>query len=159
MTAERTRGVLLRARYLAASLLLLVASCRQNDDPEGAEDLLQRVSADDYRSWVRAPGYESRTPSDAPHSDEVEIFVNETVVGALAAAPGASEWPVGSIIVKDGYTEAGELELTAIMEKREDGWYWAEYDADGKALYSGAPSICTDCHGSGSDFVRAFSLP
>lgn len=137
----------------------MTVACRENDDPQGAEDLLQRLQEEGYRSWVRAPGYEGRTPSTAPHSDQVEIFVNDVVAGALAAEPGATEWPVGSVIVKDGYTESGELDLTAVMEKREDGWYWAEYDGEGTALYSGAPAICTDCHASGSDFVRAFSLP
>lgn len=144
---------------LVPALALLLLACRENDDPAGAVDLLDQVQADDYRSWQRAPGYESRVASDAPHSDAVEIFVNDVVAHALAAAPGAKEWPVGSIVVKDGYTEGGELDLVAIMEKREGGWYWAEYDEDGTADYSGEPSICTDCHAPGSDFVRAFSLP
>ena len=30
---------------------------------------------------------------------------------------------------------------------------------DGRPKYSGKPSLCVDCHRSGSDFVRAFSLP
>lgn len=143
----------------AAVLIVALAGCRENDDPAGAEDLLERVQTDDYRSWARAPGYETRVSSDAPHSDAVEIFVNDVVAGALAADPGRATWPVGSIVVKDGYTEAGDLDLVAIMEKRDDGWYWAEYAEDGTALYSGAPAICTDCHSPGSDFVRAFSLP
>ncbi|NUO50335.1 MAG: hypothetical protein HOV80_15885 [Polyangiaceae bacterium] len=142
-----------------AVLALLFLACRENDDPAGAGDLLDQVQADNYRSWQRAPGYESRVVSDAPHSDAVEIFVNDVVAGALAAEPGAIGWPVGSIVVKDGYTEDGELDLIAIMEKRDAGWYWAEYSEDGTALYSGEPGICTDCHTSGSDFVRAFSLP
>jgi len=45
------------------------------------------------------------------------------------------------------------------MEKRRDGWFWAEFDDDGEPKFSGRPSKCTDCHASGSDFVRAFSLP
>jgi hypothetical protein len=145
-------------RALPAILIAGLVACRENDDPMGAEDLLEQVQAQDYRSWQRAPGYEERRTSDAPHSDNVEIFVNDVVAGALAA-PGTTEWPVGSIIVKDGYTDAGELSLTALMEKRDDGWYWAEYDGEGTSLYSGKPAICTDCHGSGSDFVRAFALP
>jgi hypothetical protein len=143
----------------AIALLLLLAACRENDDPEGAGELLDQVQADEYRSWQRAPGYESRVASNAPHSDAVEIFVNDVVAGVLAEGSGPTEWPIGSIIVKDGYTEAGELDLIAIMEKRESGWYWAEYSEDGTVLYSGAPSICTDCHAPGSDFVRAFPLP
>ena len=145
-------------RALPAVLALGFVACRENDDPMGAESLLEQVQADDYRSWQRAPGYEERRASDAPHSDNVEIFVNDVVAGALAT-PGVTEWPVGSIIVKDGYTDDGELALVALMEKQDGGWYWAEYDGEGTALYSGKPGICTDCHGSGSDFVRAFALP
>ena len=137
--------------------LVLLAACRQNDDPTHAAELLAAVQDADYQSWARAPGYAERTPSNAPHSDQVEIFVNDVVVEALAE--GGSEWPVGSIIAKDGYTDDGELALTALMEKRDDGWFWAEYDADGEALYSGAPSICTDCHEPGADYVRAFGFP
>ena len=50
-------------------------------------------------------------------------------------------------------------DLAAAMEKRADGWYWAEWSADGDAKFSGMPSTCTDCHQSGADFVRAFPLP
>lgn len=138
--------------------LLLLSACRQNDDPASAEALLSDVKAADYRSWARAPGYEQRTPSSAPHSDQVEIFVNDVLEAALADG-AADEWPVGSIIAKDGYTDDGELDLTALMEKREEGWFWAEYDAEGAPLYSGAPTICTDCHEPGADFVRAFGFP
>lgn len=139
-------------------LALLCASCRQNDDPTGADEVLARVQADEYRSWARAPGYEARVPSSAPHSDNVEIFVNDVVEAALAS-DGLTEWPVGSIIVKDGTSDEGDLELIALMEKREDGWYWAEYDGSGAALYSGDVDVCVDCHASGGDFVRAFALP
>lgn len=139
-------------------VLVLLAACRQNDDPASAEELLAAVQADDYRGWARAPGYAERTPSNAPHSDQVEIFVNDVVEAALAEGAGG-EWPVGSIIAKDGYTDDGELALTALMEKREGGWFWAEYDEEGTALYSGSPTICTDCHESGADYVRAFGFP
>lgn len=45
------------------------------------------------------------------------------------------------------------------MQKREAGWYWAEFDAAGDVSYSGAPRLCIDCHASGADAVRAFDLP
>jgi len=144
-------------RGLSLLALLFATACRQNDDAAGADELLQQVEDDDYQGWARAPGYAERTPSDAPHSDNVEIFVNEIVQATLDEGD-ASEWPTGSIIIKDGYTDDGELALIAVMEKRETGWFWAEYDADGTALYSGSPTICTDCHEPGADFVRAFGF-
>jgi hypothetical protein len=46
------------------------------------------------------------------------------------------------------------------MEKRGSAWFWAEYDGPtGEPLYSGSPDLCVDCHASGDDLVRAFSLP
>lgn len=149
----------LRFIGLIAAAALAQASCRQNDEADDASELLSRVREDDYRTWTRAPGYASRAPAGSPHSDQVEIFVNGIVEGALAS-PGAAVWPEGSIIVKDGYADDGVLELVAIMEKRATGWFWAEYDgASGEPLYSGSPDICVDCHGSGDDFVRAFGFP
>ncbi len=134
-------------------------ACGDNQDDAGARDLLARAQASDYRQWARAPGYQSRRPSGAPHSEAVDIYVNPEVEAALQSAPSSlSEWPVGSIIVKDGW-DGRHLELIAALEKREEGWFWAEYDSDGNPLYSGEPSICIDCHKLGSDRVRAFRLP
>lgn len=142
------------------SLLLLlccVVSCGDNQDPGGARALWERIHELDYRAWARAPGYEMRRLSDAPHSDAVEIFVNDVVSDALRTETTLTRWPVGSLIVKDGW-DGADLELVAVMQKREDGWYWAEYDAEGSAAYSGAPSLCIGCHNSGVDFVRAFTF-
>lgn len=77
--------------------------------------------------------------------------------GSRKSSPGGT-WPLGSIIVKDGFNGGG-YDLTAVMEKREGGWYWAEYGNDGTPLFSGQPSVCTDCHESGADMVRAFGFP
>lgn len=52
-----------------------------------------------------------------------------------------------------------DLEIIALMEKRADGSFWAEFDDDGDPDYSGRPDICLDCHKSGADYVRAFALP
>lgn len=144
-------------RWTPLVSLALLVSCGDNQDDAGARALLSRVKADQYRTWSRAPGYEQRRSSNAPHSDAVDIYVNATVAQTLSQ-PDAMEWPVGSIIAKDGFSGA-DHELTALMEKRNDGWFWAEYDSDGDPAYSGKPEICIDCHRSGSDGVRAFRLP
>jgi hypothetical protein len=150
--------------FLISSLLAALASvgiaCGDDQDPEGAVDLLERLRAADYQGWQRAPGYPDRRVSSAPHGDQVEIFVNDVVAQALAGGQELDAWPLGSIIAKDGYDDDGTLVLIAAMEKLEDGWYWAEWDADtDESIYSGKPSTCIDCHASGADEVRAFDLP
>jgi hypothetical protein len=144
---------------LAFSLsLFLVAGCGDNQDDAGARALLEKIRADRYTTWDRAPGYEQRRPSSAPHSKAVDIYVNDLVAEVLALGEAVPAWPVGSIIAKDGF-DGSELALIAVMEKRADGWFWAEYDDDGDPDYSGRPDVCIDCHRSGSDYVRAFRLP
>lgn len=148
-----------RARGLAfITALVLVTGCGDNQDDAGARALLEKIRADRYTSWDRAPGYETRRPTSAPHSNFVDIYVNDRVAEALALGEPLSGWPVGSIIAKEGFDSDG-LELIAVMEKRADGWFWAEYDDDGDPDYSGRPDLCTHCHQSGSDYVRAFRLP
>ena len=145
-----------RGWMVTASIVL--AGCGDNQDDAGARRLLQEVRADDYRSWARAPGYKTRRSSNAPHSDAVDIYINPLVQATLEEGANVQSWPTGSVIVKDGFS-GSSLDLIAIMEKRTDSWYWAEYDDDGDPDYSGKPEICIDCHASGSDSVRAFGLP
>lgn len=152
--------LLLGLLAVAASL----ASCTQDDDPEGARALWTRINADaGFRSWQRAPGFPTRKPSFTAHSREVEIFVSKEMSLALSTpiATPLTEWPVGSTIVKEGFS-GDTRKIVAVMEKRADGWYWAEYDGDGESLFSGRPSVCIDCHDnrkSYSDWVYAFELP
>lgn len=144
---------------LCMATAALAASCGDDQDPDGAKALLAKVRAAPYQQWRRAPGYETRQKARAPHSDFVDIFINPVVQKALDDSKPLTEWPLGSIIVKDGFDGDGDHDIIAVMEKRPDGWYWAEYDGDGDSLYSGHPEICTDCHASGADGVRAFGLP
>lgn len=157
-----------RPSKTASTLLLLVAAaalcgsgaaCRSNDDPDDAAAVLAKAKADGYTSWMRAPGYEMRRPSDAPHSDNVEIFVNPIVADVLTNKTPITAWPDGSIIVKDGYDDEGVHEITAILEKRGTEWFWAEYDEADEPVYSGSPGLCRACHETGADFVRAFGFP
>lgn len=142
---------------ILAGLVLLTFGCR-NQDEGGAIALWEDFQAADYRSWERAPGYAERTPSGAPHGDAVDIFINDTLAEALASGDKLSAWPEGSLIIKDGYKK-GDPYLVAVMEKRGDGWFWAEYEPDGEVLFSGEPGVCTRCHDGGADFVRAFGFP
>lgn len=149
-------------RPLFFSLLAVVflsTGCRESTDPVRAEALLVRVQTENYPNWQRAPGFLTRQPSLAAHDDEVEIFVNDVVATALGSTTRLNEWPPGSVIVKEGYSD-NSLGLIAIMEKEPaGGWFWAEYTDSGDVLFSGEPTICVGCHQIGDDQVRAFYLP
>lgn len=146
-----------RIIFCTITALLVVAGCR-NQDEGGAEALWDDFQAADYRTWERAPGFPGLTPSGASHGDEVEIFINDVLVDALAAGEPLKRWPDGALIVKDGF-RGGEPHLVAAMEKRGDEWFWAEYEPDGEVLFSGSPGVCTRCHDAGADYVRAFGFP
>ena len=145
----------------AVSLGAALAACGQDDDPEGARVLWEKVNAGaGFQSWQRAPGYATRKPSFTAHANAVEIFVSPEI-GAVLGAKLVTEWPVGSIVVKEGFSGSSRR-LVAVMEKRTDGWFWAEYDDSGTPKYSGHPSVCIDCHDnrkSYSDWVYSFELP
>lgn len=147
-----------RALVNAALIACLAGACGDNQDDAGARRLLTQVRTLEYRNWERAPGWPERRSSSAPHSNEVDIYIDDTVHEVLVTGEPMPEWPVGATIVKDGW-DGGELDIIAVMQKRTDGWYYAEYDDDGDPDYSGHPEVCIDCHNEGSDFVRAFSLP
>ena len=147
------------ATFVAITVALpLFAGCGDNQDDAGARRLLARVREESYRSWERAPGWPSRRETSAPHGNTVDIYVNDVVGDVLAIGEPLGRWPKDSIVVKDGW-DGSDLELIAVMEKRSDGWFWAEFDDDGDPDYSGHPDVCIDCHRDGSDFVRAFGLP
>lgn len=148
-----------RARsWLALFGGVLLAGCSGNQDPEGAALLWSRLQSEDYRTLPRAPGFETRTRSSGVHAVDVDLYVNETIQDALSAAQPLSEWPLGSLTVKDGWN-GDELKIVAVMEKRSDGWFFAEYHADGSVIASGRPGQCAGCHRTGDDFVRSFSFP
>ena len=148
-------------QLVAAVLLGALVACGQDDDPEGARALWEKVNTGaGFRSWQRAPGFATRKPSFTSHADAVEIFVSPEIGGVLGTKL-VTEWPVGSVVVKEGF-DGSSRRLVAIMEKRADGWFWAEYDDGGTAKYSGRPSVCVDCHDnrkSYSDWVYSFELP
>lgn len=144
-------------RWLPALLLAALVSCGDDDidDPAAAQAFLSRLQSENYRGWSRAPGWDARKKSISSHGDEADIYVNQTLADTPA---GASSWPQGSVIVKDSF-RGGGLRLIAAMEKRADGWYFAEWASDGEVKFAGRPDTCTNCHSSGQDEVLAFGLP
>jgi|GEM_PF-684293 len=155
---QKTRhSLLLGAVLLIMSIVGSACSCGAPYPPMDSSAIWKDVK-DKYRSWKRAPGFPGREKSENVHGDEVDIFVNDVVQKALDDKKPITQWPVGSIVMKDGF-KGGKLSLVSWMKKLDDGWVWIEWDDKGKALYEGRPNICTGCHSSGADYVRAFSFP
>jgi hypothetical protein len=148
-------------RHLALLALLLTACAERNE----ADDLRQQLLDDDYRTtYARAPGWpDPRQPSPGgPHGDFVDIYVNDVIEDALAAGEPLDAWPEGSSVVKDGWDSAsgGELKYLAFMERRDEGWFWAEYRGNGRVVAAGLDDRrCAECHAAGADSVHAFDLP
>ncbi len=143
-------------RVVAPLLGCLAASagCRESTDPEEARDLRDRLGLT-YRDWPRVPGFEERVASRTAHGNEVDVYWNEVSARSAAARPFEAMAP-GSILVKEAYAD-GELLNVAVMEKRFDGWFWAEWNPEGSVLFSGRPGICIDCHRRGEDFLRTIT--
>lgn len=131
-----------------------LAACRESTEPEKAGDLRDELGVS-YRSWTRVPGFEQRRESSTLHGNEVDVYWNDVAAGSARARPFEAMAP-GSVLVKEAFRD-GELLHVGIMEKRFDGWFWAEWKADGEVQFSGRPGICIDCHRRGDDFLRTIS--
>lgn len=145
----------------ALLLLVAVAACAE---PPDDRDLLARIREDDYRQWMRAPGWETPLAPAAggPHGSFLDIFVNDALQEAVDAGTPIDAWPEGSIVAKDAYTdEAGtDLRFIAVMEKEDGAWFWAEYHGDDELAFAGVEEpTCTGCHDAGADGVLAFGFP
>lgn len=149
----------MRVTIAMAVLGLVASACGDDRDPQGARQLWDRIQSERYETWARAPSYESIKPSFTSHADKVEIFLNAPMDDVARRGAGERQWPVGSLVVKRGYSYRGALVLVAAMEKRADGWFFAEYDPDGASVYSGRPSLCVDCHARAADSIWSVELP
>jgi len=119
-------------------------------------NLLDEITAANYQQWTPAPGYESRMAAKGPHGDEVQILLDPTAEAGLAS--GGDQWPPDSVIAKDIY-RSGELVQVAAMKKTADGWYWGEWDAQGKPITEGlAVEPCEGCHAEGTDGTLGVAL-
>lgn len=127
-----------------------------------AEVVWKRLQSLDYRSFSRAPGFETSKVSSVPHEGQptilVDIYINPVIQGALQNKKSLQSWPIGSILIKDAF-QKGEHQLVILMEKRAEGWLWAQWSADGIPQAFGQDANCIRCHTKGDDMVLAFRFP
>ncbi len=131
-------------------------------DIRKAENLQDLIEQENYRTFPRPPGFEKRVPSTIPHEIEagikVDIYMNGVIEKALNENESLKEWPVGSVMVKEGFID-GKQVVTAAMWKTEGGWFWVQWNAAGLELTAGHPQFCVSCHSLGDDMLRAIKLP
>ena len=151
------RSALSDLAAMAFAALCTTACGGDEIDEAGAAQLWDRLQTEAYRTWDRAPGWESRQPTVSVHGQTADIFVN-TVASDALQTQNLTEWPAGALFVKDGYRN-DTLALIAAMEKRSSEWFFAEWDGEGKVKFAGSPSVCLDCHGAAPDFVFSAVLP
>ncbi len=150
--------------FIGIFSLSIATSCRKKTN----EKLYEESKTADlvfYKSKDTIYGPKGGSPHGA-----FKLKFNSTAVGVLGAdgkLASGSEFPKGSLLVKEVY-EGTTLKLYAVMKKdptskyASNGWVWAEYKPNGGVEYdiSKTGSACTSCHSNSParDLTRSFDL-
>ncbi len=132
--------------------------------------LFSLITESGYSFYVGTPSI-TAAKGNSPHGYERVRFnsIAKSALDSSGKLPKGSQFPKGSIIVKDIYTGInGSINLYAVMKKDENSsqagsnYLWAEYDNKGSVVYSinEKGSGCISCHSGGAsrDLVRTFDL-
>ena len=146
-------------------LAILFFGCSEDvltDDQKLANEIWDEVQG--YETWLQDSTFAGIQSGNSPHGDYVQIWLNETVANFFNN-PDTLEnetLPVGSILVKEGYSDSEGQSLNKItIMKKIDGydpdhnnWFWANYNDGGElAGKNGKESSCYNCHISGNDYL------
>jgi hypothetical protein len=107
------------------------------------------VNIQGFAKWQKV--VTSGLPTDGPHAGKTKVVYGNAI--AAKAWKGTAPLPLGSLVVKTT-GPANKPMLVALMEKRQDGWYYAEYLPNSKGGYNlafggpGKQALCVDCHGN-----------
>ena len=115
------------------------------------------------QDWLEGFGYldwdgESAVhPSTGPHFGGVRTFLEPSLVASLQA--GNDSHPAGAATVKELYADGDVLLGWSVSIKLADdsaggdNWYWYEFFDGGVLADAEGLSVCTGCHGGGTDYV------
>lgn len=149
-------------------LCLVLATClagwAQTGDMPGADpgalwNYITKVSP--YKTWKFWPDFAGMQAGHSPHGPKVRVFVNK-----IALKADKKPLPPGSMEVKEGYNEAGQMTSITVMYKVKDynpkagDWFWVKYTPQGQARPFGKPKGCIRCHGvkADNDYVLVHGL-
>ncbi len=125
-------------------------------------DWLQKAQ---YKNWGPLPGVTADAyRGEEPHGAALRLYANRVAAGK------SSELPLGSILVKENYSEDAQTLMGITVMYRAKGfdpehgdWFWAKYEADGRVSQmngmpvAGRVGMCIECHSGagGKDFSFA----
>lgn len=148
----------------AVATAIFVAGCPPPPTPTGptGADLYTLITqSDPFETWAQFPEATGTIESAPPHGPLANVFINSTVVEAMANFSGAL--PDGSIIVKESFDEAGTESGDSItvmwkqtgFDPANNDWFWGRFAFDGEILAEGQVAGCFGCHGiaRANDFV------
>ena len=137
--------------------LTLFACASLGSTEEQAMGASLQDSIEGYQAWDAPPDFDGWVDGSTVHGKFVRFYMN-SIMAQDPANP-----PLGSIIVKEGFSKQDEDSLSAltVMQKVEgyelesDGWFFARYSPSGKMTHAGVPSGCVDCHfdAEGDDYL------
>lgn len=145
--------------------MVLFSNCKK--EKRISEDLYEESTASDLKLYQNKDSIMSQAGT-SPHGPFKLKFnaLATSQFGSDGRFPAGGTFKNGSLIVKEAHS-GGVLAVYAVMKKDDSkfsgsGWLWAEYDTDGKAIYSIAEKgkSCIGCHSGNPnrDLTISFDL-
>lgn len=119
-----------------------------------------------YKNWAPAPGQTGGFyPGESPHGAKLKMYLNRVAAG------NSKKFPLGSIVVKENYSDDEKLMAITVMYRAKgydpdhNDWYWVKYNPDGSVAKAppemGSMSLagkvkgCIMCHegADGDDYA------
>lgn len=127
------------------------------------DEKLYHLATDSSNVYYYQNGQILSPAGNSPHGT-FRLWFNTTAYNVLDASlelPAGAVFPDSSLIVKQ-LLQSGVPAYYSVMYKRDGGWSWGEYYADGEVFYSvgKAGGACVSCHSQtpNRDMIRTFDL-
>ena len=119
-------------------------------DANGAS-VMAYLEREDYQSrWELWPGKGEKYMTSGGHNVLLTTYVNPPAHASIIDKEGAMA--PDSLILKETYSEEGELQNITVMYKVEgyypehNDWFWLKAQPDGTVDLEGTPDGCVVCH-------------
>lgn len=117
-----------------------------------------------YKNYPAWPGKEGFYESTMPPGNILKLYINDLALDTVLHKKGV--FPDGALLIKENYTDNGELFLITVMYKVKGfnpaghDWYWVKYKPDGEARLEGKVDVCISCHVgvAGNDYAFTGSI-